>query len=1112
MMNTLYSSILLKYGCITLGLLLSVNLCYSQTYFPIKKNSKWGLMDASGEMVVQPRYEAMSSFEQFGYATVQENGRVGIISNRGENVMPVAFSDIKALDSLHFAVKEAAGWILLDRRQQVLMGQPCQDIQALNDDFFLLKKNGGWGLIDREGRTVVQSRYDKIKHLDTPFFIVQSEGKSGVLNLQGEVILDTEYEEVLLLRTGLFLVKKNSQWGVKSEIGQALTDIKYQSFDFLADHYLRLYAYGETHLFSLSCRRTIAQERISRFVPISDRYVMIKQRQKVGVVDFCGQPVLSEDYDEILWFDYGVFRVKRNDKWALFSAGDQALTGFNFDYISPLKGKLSMMRRGGKVGVINRDGKEVIAPVYHKIEIQPFTARAYQGQEIDLFKFDQEGNLIGDVNLGNHFEVRIGAGRINPTNSNDHSSYILDSYEWYYNSEKGRWGLRDNSTGMVKIHPSFEEVAVNEHLGISVVGLPSKQDFEWERTTIRLNKIYGLVDNNLGELIGQMQYRHIFFEDFEAGNDLARGILADGQYAFLDRSGHCQEERFTYIGPFQNGYARAYIGGRLNAGMQHEFSIDPLYDYLLDLRTSFSLVDNTKYDELLLNKGVVYGEGGKWTFLNADAEPISDQYFDYAIDMINEVGMVYKNGKWGLMGANGRLVIPCAYDDLDFLENTGNQIVKLYVRKTKYGLIDTLGKLTISAIYDEVGKVSEGRLSVMKEGLWGFTDDQGELSIACDFEAVKDFKEGLAAVKKGGLWGYVDRRGKLAIPHQYESCGDFSSGVAWVETYRGFGYIDTTGHLRIAPRFEETKTFKGQVAIVKEGGLYGLVDLSGNYVERPRYLAISDFDEFGLAIVRLNRSGDRYGVINQNGILVTHSTYREVQPFSDGLAIVKAADKYGYINASGVEVIPCKYLKAEPFTEGRAAVYESGYCGYIDRNGHQITDFEFSRCQPFADERAVVYKGMRRAGLVDISGDFVLEPSVNRLINFSEGRGLVRDQEYRFYYITEEAELYQGFYEKATEFQNGIAVIQMDKKWGIINRKGITLVRPKYSRIEDFENGYAKVELDGVSGLSDIKGEMIVQPGFEYISYAGQGLFRVEQGDQIGYFDQEGNWVWELQN
>ncbi|MEZ4982057.1 MAG: WG repeat-containing protein [Saprospiraceae bacterium] len=123
---------------------------------------------------------------------------------------------------------------------------------------------------------------------------------------------------------------------------------------------------------------------------------------------------------------------------------------------------------------------------------------------------------------------------------------------------------------------------------------------------------------------------------------------------------------------------------------------------------------------------------------------------------------------------------------------------------------------------------------------------------------------------------------------------------------------------------------------------------------------------------------------------------------------------------------------------------------------------------------------------------------------------MVRDSSYRFYYITEQAKPQDGYYQRAGEFQDGVAVVQMDGKWGIINQKGIEITPPKYDKIGQFENGFAKVRIKGFNGLTNTQGETIVQPDYEYISYAGEGLFRVEQGDKVGYFDSEGNWVWNL--
>ncbi|MBK8704792.1 MAG: WG repeat-containing protein [Saprospiraceae bacterium] len=158
----------------------------------------------------------------------------------------------------------------------------------------------------------------------------------------------------------------------------------------------------------------------------------------------------------------------------------------------------------------------------------------------------------------------------------------------------------------------------------------------------------------------------------------------------------------------------------------------------------------------------------------------------------------------------------------------------------------------------------------------------------------------------------------------------------------------------------------------------------------------------------------------------------------------------------------------------------------------------------------MVYKGIKRAGLVSLDGQLILEPGLDRLLKFQEGRGLMRDEKLRFYYITEQANVYDGYYEKATAFKHGVAVVQINGKWGIINQKGIEIIPPKYDRIDSFEGGYAKVRIEGLNGLSNLDGQLIAQPDYEFISYAGQGLFRVEQGDKIGYFDTEGHWIWGL--
>ncbi len=622
--------------------------------------------------------------------------------------------------------------------------------------------------------------------------------------------------------------------------------------------------------------------------------------------------------------------------------------------------------------------------------------------------------------------------------------------------------------------------------------------------------VYGLVKNDLGLLVTEMEFWDVRFEDFYNGNNLARCVFSNGKHGLIDNIGKIICRDYAYIGAFREGMARVSVRGRLSGSLKREHGLGRLANYVNGLQSGHTVTDYTQYDQLFQREATLVCEDCAWGYLDTSGQITVEPQYAYAKPFINGVGIVERNGKWGMVDRQGKIRIPCRYDGIEFLQNTGNKILRLYVQTPKYGLIDTLGELAVDAVYDELGSFSEGRLAVKRAGTWGFVNDEGLEVIPCRFREVSNFSEGLAAAKIGNSWGFIDKQGNVVIDFKYARVGNFKNGLAWVATPDGYGYINREEEFVIPAEFNRAYDFEGQVARVVADGEFGLIDSNGQFVLKPRYATIEPFNEYGLAIASFGKKWLKYSVINQRGETVTTQSYNEIQPFSEGLAVVKSVDTYGYIDMTGRQVIPCQYAKASAFYEGRAAVQKNGSCGYINKTGNRVVPFEFSRCQDFDGGKAVVYRGIRRAGLIDLDGNLLIEPSVNRLLTFSEGRGLVRDNEYRFYYITEQADLYNGFYDAATEFQHGVAVVQVNGKWGIINRRGIEIIPPKYDKIEHFENGYAKVRIEGFNGLSSLDGQVIVKPDYEYISYAGDGIFRVEQGDKIGYFDQNGHWVWTL--
>jgi hypothetical protein len=1099
-------------------------LCFfnltAQKYFPIKVNKKWGLIDADGTIVLDPVYDAIGEFKHFGFAVMQKNGYVGLLDQLGKEVVKPEYHDLKVLAKDLVAVMTDGVWKVLNMKGKVVLDIGYDRVQVWDNYYLAYMSDGKWGIVTKDGQKLLPPSYDEIQLNDEGYFYTRNGDSWGLIDLSGQKVLDNIAEEIKVYNDSLFFYKQNNDWGAVDRKGNILIQPKYDFYTKLSENFIKLRGKNNFFIYSIPCASIISNNQYDDYYPFSKKYIMTKKDRQLGLIDWCGELVLYPSYHEIQSYGKDLFRVNFNGRWGVVRSDQGFIIPFEYDYIAPLRGKVCVVKIGDLFGVVNSSGEEVVPPQFHRIELENNKGRAYvkkaggfSEESLTLLEFDEDGKLVDNSNFQKHFRIRIGGQKDTEkklVEDSDESAYLMDKYEWFYSSQEDRWGLRRLEDGGIQIEPTFHYVKVEKDLGFTLVGIEKYTKYEFERTTYRFEMIYGLVNNDVGLLVTEVDFWDVRFDDFRKDYPLARVVFSNGRHGLVNRIGKIIRKDLAYIGDFKNGVARMSITGYLSGSMKKEHGLEHLDSYLDDLLSTNYMVDYTQYDRIFETDATLICEECEWGYMDTSARVIVPPQYSFARDFVNDVGIVECEGKWGMVSKNADVLIPCRYDGVQFLENTENRIVRVYIQQPKYGLIDTLGQLTVNAVYEEIGSFNEGRLAVKRNGLWGFVNSDGLEVIPCRFRDVQNFSMGLAAVKLGSNWGFIDKQGNIEIDFKFKRAGNFKEGLAWVISDNGSAYINQQEEAIIPLDFDKAFDFKYGVARVVIDGKHGLIDLEGKFIQRPKFSDIQEFDQHQLAIARYGSERVRYGIINLKGDLITNKAYKQIEAFSEGLAVVKGKNGYGFVDTTGVEVISAMYSKAASFSEGRAAVQKNGSCGYIDANGSELINFEFSRCLDFDDGRAVVYKGLRKAGLIDLDGDFVLEPSVNRLLKFKEGRGLVRDEKYRFYYITEQAGLYDGFYQRATEFKHGVAVVQVSGKWGIINQRGIEIIPPKYDKIESFENGYAKVRIKGFNGLSNLKGELIVDPDYEYISYAGEGLFRVEQGDKIGYFDMDGRWVWSL--
>lgn len=1073
-------------------------------------------MNAQGKIVIQPRYDAIGEFKKYGYAVMQKEERVGLVNQYGQEILSAQYDDIKILDSLLFAVLDVTDWKIVNINGKVVLNNSYEQVHIWANNLIGFRQNRKWGIATMEGEIISSPKYDQLELIANELFQTKIDDKLGLLTIYGNEILANESSQIQIYNNELFFFQKNKKWGAINHQGKLLIRPSFQSFFTLSDNFIKLIANSRVFLYSVPKEKIITKGQYEAYYSFSKKHVLIKNNRKLGLIDWGGQLLLSIKYNEIQSYGNDQFRANLNGKWGVVEAGDNIIIPFDYDYIAPLKSKICVVKNEGKLGIVNIQGVEQVAPKYDKILINENKVEAYLDGVFTMLTFDGNGKLQGEDEFQNHVKLKIGGKKkqLSVNHSIDENDYQLDQFEWYYDANQDKWGLRKLEDGSVHIEPVFDWINMEREVNLTIVGIEKWNKYSFDRTKYRFDMVFGLVDNSNGLLVTPVELLDVKLSDFKKGYPSARVVFSNGSHGLVARNGVYLAKDYAFIDEFNDGVARMSMRGKLSGNLKNKDKGlgKKVKDYLSSILSPNYMTDYTNHDQEFKNDAELTCYNCEWGYIDTSGLITVVPKYTFVSNILNGIGIVERGEKVGAISVNGNTLLPCSYDKVKFLEKTDNQILQVYKNIAKYGLIDTLAKVAVDLKYDEIGELSEDRFAVSRGGLWGFSNLNGDEVVPCKYRKIGNFHEGYAAAQLGNKWGFIDRNGHIIIEFKYRRVGNFNNGLTWVATSSGVGYINDKGKRVIIPKFDKAYDFEGNVARVVVDGKFGLINNLGEYFVRPKYNHIGAFNEMGLAIVQKGKHKVRYGLINQTGDLIGDTNFKKISPFKEGLAVVQYKNKFGYINYKGKLVIDAQYSKASGFSEGRAAVQRDGKCGYIDETGKEIIPLSYSRCMDFEEGKAIVFQGMRNAGVINRAGEIVISPSINGLVGFSNKRGLIRDRSWNYYYITEEARFYDGYYDYAQAFEHGIAIVQKNGKWGMINQNGMPVISPKYDKIESFKKGYAKVKINGFSGLTNLKGESIVLPEYEFIRYVGNGLFRVEQGDKIGYFDSNGEWIWDLQN
>ena len=355
------------------------------------------------------------------------------------------------------------------------------------------------------------------------------------------------------------------------------------------------------------------------------------------------------------------------------------------------------------------------------------------------------------------------------------------------------------------------------------------------------------------------------------------------------------------------------------------------------------------------------------------------------------------------------------------------------------------------------------------------------------------------------------------IQPTFQQAGPFSVvGFAKIKLNNKEGYIDLDGNLVVPPIFDELESpYRSDAPMrvliwTKEspcGAMYGFVNTQGKFAFPSRYEWAYVFRN-GLAHVAefgdgpCGRRASRHGFIDPTGKIVISLKFDDAGSFGqNGLAAAKVGNKWGFINRSGEFLIEPQFddVPSSPesaFDEhGLARVKIGSTALLVNAKGQKFGSDNCNFIGPFNENGlavvgCVLTPRVRKVGLIDTQGRFVLPPRFDNFLGF----------------------------------HNGYARVQHDGKWGYIDARGRIIVPPRYPMHgEDFtKSGTARVvlgyrpraggrpgDMEPLVGYINTSGKLIIAPDqYDFVNYSGDiGVAKVVKNGRVGFVDNEGKEV-----
>lgn len=373
------------------------SIWYESGVLKVKQDGKYGLINNKGKEILPIEYNQITTLKGVQNSIlIQKNDLVGICNNEGKIIIEPEYKEIKAIEndykSGYIVINQEDQYGVIDFDKKVILETKYQEIQSIQaNGMYSVKENGIRKLIDKTGKTLIENKFDTIKEINLSNEVVYTKNNQyGIMQIDGTEKIAPQYEELIYTSTNYYIAKKQGKYGIITHNNEIKVPFEYTKITHRKEaDFFELEKDNQTET---QIRNNKLEEILTGIVTevnIPKGYVRIRTNGEYKYYNF----KFEEKTAQSLLTNNTLYLSKQNGKYGYVDKDNKLIVEYQYDDAKEQNEYgFAAVKKDGKWGAINKEGKEVIETKYDLENnlVIDFIGKWHLGTDLNLNYYTDE--------------------------------------------------------------------------------------------------------------------------------------------------------------------------------------------------------------------------------------------------------------------------------------------------------------------------------------------------------------------------------------------------------------------------------------------------------------------------------------------------------------------------------------------------------------------------------------------------------------------------------------------------------------------------------------------------------------------------------------------------